>query len=68
MADGAPGEDGERQHVVRVPGSRRAKLTAAPGTTAAPDTPDAEEPGPPASGASQGPNDERLRREVPPHY
>ena len=60
----------DRQRVQRVPGSRRAKLTPAPGTTAEPapadenpeETPDA------ASGSETGPNDERMRRDVPPHW
>ncbi|CAL4860275.1 hypothetical protein [Microbacterium sp. MM2322] len=55
----------DRQRVERVPGSRRAKLTPAPGTDPTPETtngPDAGEP--PAS----GPNDDRLRNDVPPHY
>ncbi|GAA2007572.1 hypothetical protein [Microbacterium ulmi] len=60
-----------RQRIERVAGSRRAKLTPAPGTTPEPvpadEGPDAA---PPAdeSGAASGPNDERLRRDVPPHY
>jgi hypothetical protein len=56
-----------RQRIERVPGSRRAKLTPAPGTSEEPTEADAEagasDP-PPAS----GPNDERLRQDVPPHY
>ncbi|MCP2637676.1 hypothetical protein K0817_014050 [Microbacterium sp. HD4P20] len=53
-----------------MPGSRRAKLTPAPGTTAEPTPADAENPDSPAqaSGTSPGPNDERLKRDVPPHY
>jgi hypothetical protein len=58
----------DRQRVERVPGSRRAKLTPAPGTSAEPvpadETPDAA---PPSTGGS-GPNDAQLRRDVPPHY
>jgi hypothetical protein len=60
-----------RQRVERVAGSRRAKLTPAPGAVDAPDLPahDAPEPTNAASAASDGgPNDERMRREVPPHY
>ncbi|QKJ18878.1 hypothetical protein [Microbacterium hominis] len=65
-------EPGARQRIQRVPGSRRVKLTPAPGTAAEPvpgdETVDAA-PGPDAaSTASRGPNDERLRRDVPPHY
>ncbi|MFJ6652917.1 hypothetical protein ACIQLJ_09005 [Microbacterium sp. NPDC091313] len=59
----------ERQRVQRVPGSRRAKLTPAPGTSAEP-VPGDEQPEDAASGAAgdAGPNDERMRRDVPPHY
>ena len=73
-----------RQRIERVPGSRRAKLTPAPGTSAEPvpgddPEPDAAAPadanGRDAAGrdgvgrdAASGPNDERLRRDVPPHY
>ena len=57
--------DEPRQRLERVAGSRRVRLTAVPGTTPEPDAevaPVADEP--PAS----GPNDERMLREVPPHY
>ena len=63
----------ERQRVVRVPGSRRARLTAVPGTEteplldSAPETTDAPAGDTRAAGAS-GPNDQRLRADVPPHY
>jgi hypothetical protein len=60
-----------RQRVERVAGSRRAKLTPAPGVGDAPDgTPaDGGARGSAAPAASDGgPNDERMRREVPPHY
>tara|TARA_B100000678_G_scaffold42313_1_gene31787 strand:+ start:818 stop:979 length:162 start_codon:yes stop_codon:yes gene_type:complete len=53
--------------VEKVRGARRAKLTAAPGTTDEPDEPDADRDAEAAAPAS-GPNDERMRREVPPHY
>jgi hypothetical protein len=73
----------ERQRVVRVPGARRAKLTPAPGTDLehpeADEAPaettgafrDAVAPVPMTDEAradEAGPNDERMRREVPPHY
>ena len=60
----------DRQRIERVPGSRRAKLTAAPGTTAEPTPADEEIPDATAeaSGIPTGPNDERLKRDVPPHY
>lgn len=62
-----------RQRIERVPGSRRAKLTPAPGTTAEPvpadeETAEASAAPDAASGKSAGPNDEQLRRDVPPHY
>ena len=65
-AERDPEGSGSRQRIVRMRGSRRAKLTPAPGTHAEPDERD-REPGPAAKGAS-GPNDAALRREVPPHY
>lgn len=67
-----PSGAGSRQRVERMPGARRAKLTPAPGTTAEPDadallaSDEAASARPTASGT--GPNDERLRRDVPPHY
>ncbi|WP_091503309.1 hypothetical protein [Microbacterium sp. cf332] len=60
----------DRQRVERV-GRRRARLTAAPGTTPEPvsadETTDAPAGAEGAAGAS-GPNDARMRNEVPPHY
>jgi hypothetical protein len=62
----------DRQRIERVPGSRRAKLTPAPGTTPEPVPGDESAPDAAADAASPpgatGPNDERLRRDVPPHY
>ncbi|MFH8249535.1 hypothetical protein ACH3VR_04110 [Microbacterium sp. B2969] len=59
----------DRQRVERVPGARRAKLTPAPDTTAEPVAGDEpEEAAEEASRTDTGPNDERLRRDVPPHY
>ncbi|WP_457099371.1 hypothetical protein [Microbacterium sp. P5_E9] len=62
----------KRQRIERVPGSRRARLTPAPGTSPEPvpadveadDAEIAETPG----AAASGPNDERMRRDVPPHW
>lgn len=58
-----------RQRVVRVAGSRRARLTPVPGSDPEPETPADEKPrivtgvkGP------KGPNDDRLVQDVPPHY
>ncbi|WP_292847021.1 hypothetical protein [Microbacterium sp.] len=62
----------ERQRIERVPGRRRAKLTPAPGTTVEPtpadETADAAASDPVSPAAASGPNDERMRRDVPPHY
>lgn len=67
MPDVESGEaSASRQHVVRVRGARRAQLTPAPGTHAEPDERD-RQARPEAEGAG-GPNDDRMRREVPPHY
>jgi len=65
--------ESERQRVVRVPGSRRAKLTPAPGTDPSPELPPEDDEDAPTAGAAgasgdAGPNDERMRRDVPPHY
>lgn len=60
-----------RQRIVRVRGARRARLTPVEGTLSDSEaeatlrgekTPDAAKPG------EAGPNDDRLRRDVPPHY
>ncbi|WP_243233548.1 hypothetical protein [Microbacterium sp. CIAB417] len=58
----SPSDD--RQRVVRVQGARRARLTPAPGAVEAPEGADDDA----ASASETGPNDERMRREVPPHY
>ena len=62
--------DQPRQRIVRVRGSRRAQLTRVDGTLS-----DSEAeatlrgPKPPAPTAGEkGPNDDRLRQDVPPHY
>ncbi|WP_083867912.1 hypothetical protein [Microbacterium sp. B24] len=61
--------DESRQRVERVRGARRARLTPAPGTDPSPDVPVARDDAPPPAGdGASGPNDERLRRDVPPHY
>ena len=59
----------DRQRVERVAGARRAKLTPAPGTSSEPvpaDEPD--DASAPVGGGDTGPNDDQLRRDVPPHY
>ena len=65
-----PRPDQPRQRIVRSRHGRRAQLTPAPGTTEEPVArdEDAEGPDAAASGVTSGPNDERLRRDVPPHY
>ncbi|MCK9920167.1 MULTISPECIES: hypothetical protein [Microbacterium] len=60
------GADDERQRVVRVRGARRARLTAAPGKSGEPAASANDDAAPARS--DDGPNDERMRREVPPHY
>lgn len=57
-----------RQPVVRVRGSRRARLMPAPGTTAEPAPADDPARGESAGPVASGPNDERMLRDVPPHY
>jgi hypothetical protein len=57
----------DRQRIERVPGARRAKLTPAPGTSEEPTEADAEAAASDTATA-HGPNDERLRQDVPPHY
>ncbi len=58
----------ERQRIERVPGSRRARLTPAPGTDPAPELPPEDDDAASAPTGETGPNDERMRRDVPPHY
>lgn len=71
MDDGAT-DAGRRQRIVRVRGARRARLTPVPGTDASPELPggttDAPARAPKGVAEASGPNDERLRRDVPPHY
>lgn len=57
------------QRVVRVPGTRRAKLTPVAGAGQEPvPGDDRAEESPEAPTSRRGPNDDRLRRDVPPHY
>lgn len=65
---GAPAPHAVRQPVVRVHGSRRARLMPAPGTTAEPAPADDPARGTSAGPVASGPNDERMLRDVPPHY
>ncbi|WP_438352369.1 hypothetical protein [Microbacterium sp. CJ88] len=64
-----PAPENARQRVEKVVGSRRARLTPAPGSTAEP-VPADEEADAAASDSSEGsgPNDARLRADKPPHY
>ncbi|MFB7252000.1 hypothetical protein [Microbacterium sp. NPDC056234] len=59
--------DERRQRVERVTGSRRARLTPAPGTDPSPDVA-TKDTAASAPSKEQGPNDARLRQDVPPHY
>ncbi|MGX9348218.1 MULTISPECIES: hypothetical protein [unclassified Microbacterium] len=63
--------DEPRQRVERVAGARRARLTRVEGTLADADAEatlrDADAGGRPAAG-EKGANDERLRRDRPPHW
>jgi len=53
------------QRIVRVAGSRRAQLTPVEGTTSEPHSRDER---PTAPSGERGPNDDRMRQDVPPHY
>ncbi|BDZ37563.1 hypothetical protein [Microbacterium suwonense] len=55
----------KRQRVVRVPGARRAQLTRVEGTTSEPHVRPERKAG---TEGDHGPNDDRMLREVPPHY
>jgi hypothetical protein len=68
MPDDEKSPDAERQRVVRVPGSRRAQLTPAPGTDPSPDVVTNPARAKKSGGGDSGPNDSRLRDDVPPHY
>lgn len=58
-----------RQRVVRVAGSRRARLTPVPGSDPEPESGPAEESPPPTRPkGAKGPNDDQLIQDVPPHY
>ncbi|MEV7766613.1 hypothetical protein [Microbacterium sp. NPDC086615] len=58
----------ERQPVIRIPGARRARLLPAPGTTAEPAPADDPHRGGGPGPVASGPNDDRMLRDVPPHY
>ncbi|MFF1538705.1 hypothetical protein ACFVWL_01420 [Microbacterium sp. NPDC058269] len=57
------------QRVVRVPGSRRARLTPVPGSDPEPESAAAETTPPrERPKGAKGPNDDQLFQDVPPHY
>lgn len=62
------GDKQPRQRIEKVAGSRRARLTPAPGTTAEPGPTEEPRDAPAGGAADAGPNDERMKRDVPPHY
>lgn len=74
VEDQGPDAAPPRQRIVRVAGSRRAKLTPAPGAQDEPVDADEEAvdaasvAGEAPTGDRPGPNDERMRRDVPPHW
>ena len=57
----------QRQRIVRVPGSRRARLTPVEGSDPSHDVVHKEAPAK-KSVQGRGPNHDRLREDVPPHY
>lgn len=57
-----------RQEVVRVAGSRRARLTPVPGTDPSPEHAAGTKPAASGPRGAKGPNDDRLMQDVPPHY
>ena len=58
-----------RQRVVRVSGSRRARLTPVPGSDPSPESGPTEATPPPVRRKGpKGPNDDQLIQDVPPHY
>ncbi|TFB55181.1 hypothetical protein [Cryobacterium tagatosivorans] len=61
---------GPRQPIVRQRGARRARLLPAPNTDPSPDVPIEREEGgtAPSAEGSRGENDDRLRRDRPPHW
>ncbi|MFT4235675.1 MAG: hypothetical protein QM607_11840 [Microbacterium sp.] len=65
-----PDDEAAAQHVERVPGARRARLTQVPGTLGDADAEATlrEDDEPASSEGETGPNDARLRRDKPPHW
>lgn len=56
----------QRQRIEKVPGSRRARLTPAPGSDPSPEV--APKAARPQRRGARGPNDDQLLRDIPPHY
>lgn len=67
MTEPSP-RDPERQHVERVSGSRRARLTPVPGTDPSPESASDADAAVSCPRGPKGPNDDRLIQDVPPHY
>lgn len=72
MAD-QPENGQRRQRVEQISGSRRARLTPAPGSDPAPESRHDDDEAEAAAGkrrppGPKGPNDDRLIQDVPPHY
>ncbi|WP_341954884.1 hypothetical protein [Microbacterium sp. LWH13-1.2] len=66
-----PDPSAPRQKVVRVPGSRRARLTPVAGTDTDPESAASQKPSasaPRGPKGPKGPNDDQLMQDVPPHY
>jgi len=63
-----PAASAPRQRVVRVAGSRRARLTPVPGSDPEPETGTEPSPRPARPKGAKGPNDDQLIQDVPPHY
>jgi hypothetical protein len=63
-----PDGSAPRQRVVRIAGSRRARLTPVPGSDPAPEAKTDDAPPPVRPKGAKGPNDDQLLQDVPPHY
>lgn len=77
MTEHASDDAATAQRIVRVAGSRRARLTPVPGSDPNPefrsasqaeDVPGTSRPESSTATRTRGPNDEQLRLDVPPHY
>jgi hypothetical protein len=61
-------DDEPRQRIEHVGRGRRVRLTPAPGTSEEPVPADEDAEQTASDPAAGGPNDERMRRDVPPHW